>query len=126
MNLYQRKGAHVARKLGLIIAGLGLALLLISAAEAQTTFGGDAQHTANYSPEAQGLNAVRWTASIDLNNTGAFAHYGAPLITLANTIFVPVKTGTNGGFQINVFNAANGTVLYSLSTDYMQPPHNWI
>jgi hypothetical protein len=50
MNLDQRTGAHIARKLGLITAGLGLALLLICAAEAQTTFGGNAQHTAKYSP----------------------------------------------------------------------------
>src|SRR5438309_10822047 len=46
---------------------------------------------------------MRSTASIDLNNTGGFAHYGAPVITHPNTIFVPVKTGSTGGFQISVF-----------------------
>lgn len=108
-----------------------LAVVLATAAlcAAQTivpTFGGNAQHTAVYNPTAQNLNAVHWTTSIDLNNTGAFAHYGAPLITPANTIFVPQKTGASGGFQINVFNAVNGTALYSLTTDYSQPSHNWI
>lgn len=81
MNLHQRKVAHVLRKLGLLTASLGLAFLTISEAEAQTTFGGNAQHTANYSPAAQNLNVVHWTTSIDLNNTGGFAHYGAPVIT---------------------------------------------
>lgn len=108
-----------------------LAVVLATAAlcAAQTivpTFGGNAQHTAVYNPTAQNLNAVHWTTSIDLNNTGAFAHYGAPLITPANTIIVPQKTGASGGFQINVFNAVNGTALYSLTTDYTQPSHNWI
>ncbi len=126
MNLDQRTKAHVARKLELITISLGLVLLLIRAAEAQTTFGGNAQHTAIYSPAAQNLNAVHWTTSIDLNNTGGYAHYGAPVITPANTIFVPVKISAADGFQINVFNAATGAALYSLSTDYVQPSHNWI
>ncbi|HEY6348885.1 MAG TPA: Ig-like domain-containing protein [Candidatus Angelobacter sp.] len=109
---------------------LPLILLALSAvASAQTivpTFGGNAQHTAVYNPTAQHLNAIHWSAPIDLNNTGAFAHYGAPLITPANTIVVPQKTGANSGFQINVFNAVNGAALYTLTTDYVQPSHNWI
>jgi len=72
-------------------------ILFAFAAHAQTIvpmFGGNAQHTAVYSPAAQHLNSIHWSASIDLNNTGAFAHYGAPLITPANTIVVPQKTGS--------------------------------
>src|SRR5215471_9256410 len=98
MHLNQRTKAHVAKKPGLITAGLGFVFLLIHAAEAQTTFGGNAQHTAIYSPAAQNLNTVHWTTSIDLNNTGGYAHYGAPVITPANTIFVPGKTGATDGF----------------------------
>jgi hypothetical protein len=89
-------------------------------------FGGNAQHTANYNPAAQHLNSIHWSTSIDLNNTGAFAHYGAPLITPANTIVVPQKTGSTGGFQISVLNGANGAAMYTLTTDYTQPSHNWI
>lgn len=110
---------------------LPLILLTLCAAaiHAQTivsTFGGNAQHTAVYNPAAQHLNAIHWSTPIDLNNTGAFAHYGAPLITPAETIVVPVKTGANGGFEINVFNAVNGAAMYSLTTDYTQPSHDWI
>src|SRR5215831_7172410 len=104
-------------------------ILLALTAHAQTIvpmFGGNAQHTAVYSPAAQHLNSIHWSASIDLNNTGAFAHYGAPLITPANTIIVPQKTGANGGFQISVLNAVNGAAMYTLTTDYTQPSHNWI
>src|ERR1035438_10388427 len=74
----QRSVGRFRRKLGLVITSLGLALLLVGEAMAQTTFAGNAQHTAIYSPTAQSLNTVHWTAPIDLNNTGAYAHYGAP------------------------------------------------
>ncbi len=108
---------------------LAITIALVGRTSAQTSvpsFAGNAQHTAVYTHAAQDLNSVHWTTSIDLNNTGAFAHYGAPLITPANTIFVPVKTGSSGGFKINVFNAIDGTALYTLTTDYTQPSHNWI
>src|SRR6266700_3880317 len=107
MSWHPNTLARLPGKPGLATAGLGftlgLAFLMIGEAGAQTTFGGNAQHTANYSPAAQSLNAVHWTTSIDLNNSGGYAHYGAPLITPANTIFVPVKTGRIDGFRIDVF-----------------------
>jgi hypothetical protein len=73
-----------------------------------------------------GVRVVPAQLEDDLNNTGGYAHYGAPVITPANTIFVPVKTGATGGFEVNVFNASTGASLYTLSTDYTQPSHNWI
>ena len=105
---------------------LALALITITSAAAQSTFGGNAQHTANYSTPAQSLNKVHWTAPIDLTNTGALAHYGAPLITPANTVFVPVKVNATSGFQVSVLNGSNGSSMYTLSSDYVQPSHNWI
>ena len=115
------------RKRTLITLGLAVVLGLAGQARSQnvSTFAGNAQHTANYNPAAQDLNAIHWSTSIDLNNTGAFAHYGAPLLTPANTIIVPVKTASDG-FQVNVINAANGTALYTLASDYIMPSHHWI
>ena len=94
----------------------------IATAQPVLTFGGNSQHTAVYQTAAQDLNRIRWSTSIDLDNTGAFAHYGAPLITASNTVIVPVKIAQNGGFgfQTNVFNGA-GTQQYSLATDYILP-----
>lgn len=129
MVFHQLNPNPVMRKLTVVttlLLAITFAFAGPAAAQSVPSFAGNAQHTANYSTAAQNLNAVHWTTSIDLNNTGAFAHYGAPLITSANTIFVPVKTGASGGFKINVFNAANGTALYTLTTDYTQPSHNWI
>ncbi len=36
-----------------------------------------------------------------------------------------MKTASNG-FEVNVFNAANGTALYTLTTDYILPSYGWI
>lgn len=88
------------------------------------TFAGNAQHTAIYQPAALNLNTIRWSTSIDLNNTGAFAHYGAPVITAADTILVPVKTAGNG-FRVDAFRN-DGVAKYSLTTDYVLPNHTWI
>jgi len=109
---------------------LGFAVLFTLAGPAGadttvSTFAGNAQHTAVYTAAAQDLNAIRWSTAIDLNTSGAFAHFGGPLLTPANTIVVPVKTAANG-FLINVFDAADGSAKYSLTTDYILPSHNWI
>jgi len=86
-------------------------------------FAGNAQHTAVYQPAARDLNRIRWSTTID-TNPGAFAHYGAPLITASNTVVVPVKT--SAGFQINTFNGVDGTAKYTLTTDYILPSSSWI
>jgi hypothetical protein len=90
-----------------------------------STFAGNAQHTAVYDAAAQPLNAIRWSTTIDFNTSGALAHYGAPLLTAANTVLVPVRTSANR-FLINAFNAADGTAKYSLTSDYILPPHDWV
>lgn len=41
-------------------------------------------------------------------------------------MLVPVKTGTAGGFEIQAFNGADGTLLYTLTTDYSLPVHDWV
>jgi hypothetical protein len=89
------------------------------------TFAGNAQHTAVYSATAQDLNAIHWSTVIDLNPSGAFAHYGSPLLTSSNTIVVPVKTASDG-FELKVLNAVDGSAKYSLATDYVLPSHGWI
>jgi len=88
-------------------------------------FGGNAQHTSNYPVSAQPLNTIKWTASIDLNNTGALIHYGAPLVTTANTVLVPVKTAIDG-FEVDAYNGFTGQQKYKLDSDYILPEHNWI
>src|ERR1051326_4172831 len=104
---------------------LALSDHVVDATTSIDMFAGNAQHTAIYQTPAQSLNTIRWSTTIDLNNTGAYAHYGAPLITAANSVIVPVKTGSNG-FEINVFDGASGSLKYTLTTDYALPSYNWI
>jgi hypothetical protein len=40
-------------------------------------------------------------------------------------VIVPVKTGANGGFEVEALNGATGSVLWTQTTDYVLPPHNW-
>ena len=87
-------------------------------------FAGNAQHTANFQPAAQPLNRIQWSTTIDLN-PGDFAHYGAPLVTAANTLITPVKTATDG-FQVDAFDGTSGAAKYTLTTDYVLPNHDWI
>jgi glucose/arabinose dehydrogenase len=96
----------------------------IQVGDAVTTFAGNAQHTAIFNPAAQDLNRIRWSTTIDLDNTSA-AHYGAPLITAANTVITPVKI-PGSLFQVKAFEGATGAAKYTLSTDYILPPHGWI
>jgi hypothetical protein len=114
---------------GLFAAGV-ICIVFAGAAKSAfaqaTTFGGNAQHTSVYAAPAQNLNIFKWVTSVDLNNTGALIHYGSPLVTAANTVLIPVKTGATDGFQVRAVNGNNGTAKYILTTDYILPTHNWI
>src|SRR5437870_2012852 len=107
----------------LVRANSGSAVNAPAQAPSVPTFAGNAQHTAIYQPAAQNLNLIRWSTTIDLNNSGptptptpTLTHYGAPLITSANTVLVPVKT-SGDGFQVNAFDGSDGAAKYTLTTD---------
>src|SRR5436190_2114681 len=111
---------------------VALAILLFSQlahAQSWNNHSRDSQHTALSSVASQPLNAVRWQTPVDLNpqysGNDLLIHYGSPLITLANTIIVPVKTGASGGFRVEGRNGANGSLIWTQTTDYILPPHNW-
>jgi hypothetical protein len=87
------------------------------------TFAGNAQHTGLYTNPAQPLTTIRWTTPVDLTSGSSGSHYGAPLVTAANTVIVPVKAST--GFRVSVFEAQTGRPKYNLNTDYRLPSYNW-
>jgi hypothetical protein len=95
------------------------------------TFGGDAQHAALSTVASQPLGRILWQTPVDTapqyGGGGSYllTHYGSPVITAKNTVMVPVKTTANGGFRFEARSGATGTLLWSATSDYVVPPHNW-
>jgi hypothetical protein len=107
---------------------------------AWTTFAKNAHHMAASTTASESLSSIHWQTPVDLHPQysgrrpgdlpgGAeelLIHYGTPLITAANTVIVPVKTGTSGGFRVEAHTASNGSLVWSAPTDYLLPPsHGW-
>jgi subtilisin family serine protease len=95
-----------------------------------SSYAGNAQHTADSIVPSQPLQGVRWETPVDLSpqysGSELLIHYGSPLVTQANTVVVPVKTGATNGFEIEGLAGATGTTLWTQVTDYVLPPHNWV
>jgi hypothetical protein len=77
---------------------------------------------------SQPLEAIHWSSPVDLAPPSGeiLIHYGSPLVTPANTVIVPVKTGSAGGYTVRAINGQSGALIWSASTDYVLPLHNWI
>ena len=113
---------------------VGFSLLFGSAARATppvwSGYGGNAQHTSVSTVAAQRLDAILWQAPVDLlpqytSGGSLLAHYGSPMVTAANTVLVPVKTGATDGFRVDARSGADGSLLWQYNSDYSLPSHNW-
>jgi hypothetical protein len=93
------------------------------------TFAGNAQHTALSQTAMQPLTRIHWQTPVDLNpqysGPNLLIHYGSPLLTAANTVIVPVKTGATGGFRVEARGGNDGALKWSLTTDYILPAASW-
>src|SRR5579863_6992040 len=100
--------------------------LLGASAEAQTgawlTHAHDDQHTALSRLQSQPLDAIHWKVPVDLHPPSGeiLIHYGSPLITAANTVVVPVKTGADS-FRVDAHNGVNGELLWTMNTNWRAP-----
>ncbi len=92
--------------------------------------GHDPQHSSISKTAGQPLSQIKWQQLIDLNRvysgTSLLIHYGVPLVTRQNTIVIPVKTGADGGFQVEGHDATNGAIKWTLVSDYILPTHDWV
>jgi hypothetical protein len=98
---------------------------------AWVSYGGNAQHTAVSAIASQDLGRIAWSHAVDLapQYTGSGAlltHYGSPVVTTRNTVVIPVKTGATGGYRVEGRVGASGALVWSMATDYLTPPHNWL
>jgi uncharacterized protein (TIGR03437 family) len=102
----------------------------VPASVAWSGYARDEHHTALSLDQSQPLNQIRWSTPVDLQpqytSGELYIHYGSPLVTTANTVLVPVKTGATGGFRLEAHSASQGALLWSMTTDYVLPPHDWI
>ena len=121
MNLRQAVGA--------VLAILSLAGPALGRAQRWNNFARDPHHSALSSAVSQSLNQIHWQTPVDLDpqysSNKLQIHYGSPLVTAENAVIVPVKTGAQGGFQVEARRGSNGRLIWSLPTDYILPPHNW-
>jgi hypothetical protein len=108
-------------------------IVLIVSAQGQVAWQGyakNAQHSALSTTRSQPLSTIVWHTPVDLqpqyDGNDLFAHYGAPLATAANTIIVPVKTGASDGFELQARRGSDGTLLWTQTSDYTLPLHNWV
>ena len=120
---------HLAQRR--LVAGCVVAVLWILVGQAARgdwrTHAGNPQHTALSAVAAQPLQMIRWSTPVDLAPpaNAILIHYGSPLVTAGNTVIVPVKTGSGGGYLVEARGAQDGALLWSADTDYILPPHNW-
>jgi len=93
------------------------------AAQAWPTHSHDAQHTGISAAGAQSLAKIHWSVPVDLAPPVGeiFIHYGSPVITAANTVIVPVKTGPDN-FRVEAHDGASGGLLWMQNTGYFAPP----
>src|SRR6516165_4695031 len=82
----------------------------------------DAQHTGVSAIGSQPLTKIHWHTPVDLAlpQGEILIHYGSPLVTPANTVIIPIKTGADT-FKIGARSGATGAHLWSLATSYTAP-----
>ena len=93
-------------------------------------FSRDAQHTTASAIATPPLNRIVWQTPVDLApqySGGGYllTHYGSPVISAMNTVLVPVKTAAQGSFRFEARSGTNGGLIWSATSDYVVPPHNW-
>jgi hypothetical protein len=94
-----------------------------------TTVGGNAQHTGLSTVASQPLTVKKWSTKLDKTRPDdstdeIFAHFGTPIITPANTVFVPVKTAL-GSYQVEVHSGGTGAILRTFDTAWTPPSSIW-
>jgi hypothetical protein len=116
-------------KTATLVAALTLASRGTQLAQTWQGYAHDPQHTAQSSVPSQPLAQIIWQTPVDLHpqfqGDDLHVHYGSPLITTANTVIIPVKTGDTDGFELQARSGADGSLLWTQTTDYTLPPSSW-
>jgi hypothetical protein len=131
MTFGDRSGFAVRDGAGVWVFVVGLLAVGAPASRGQSWPGhaNDSQHTAISNTRSQVPEVIRWQTPVDLDpqyyGSALYTHYGSPMITSGNTVLVPVKTGSGGGFRIEAHAGTTGALLWKLASDYELPSYNW-
>ena len=117
-----RSSVPYIRALFLVIVLLFCVSYSIAQSGAWPTHSHDEQHTGVSSVASQPFSSIHWRTRVDLTvSTGEIlVHYGSPLVTAANTVIVPVKTGPDS-FRVEAHNGGNGDLIWTQPTGYHAP-----
>jgi len=115
------------RVLALVIAAASFPFAQDTASPSWPNYAHDAHHSAVSAVAAQSLSNIHWSTPVDLDPPSGeiFIHYGSPLITAANTVIVPVKTGTNS-FRVEAHKGSDGTLVWTQKTNYHAPSASFL
>jgi hypothetical protein len=119
----RNKSTRLQRVIFIFAIFLSCTVLSASAvAQGWLTHAHDEQHSSLSTVQSQSLKSIHWHVPVDLNPPQGeiFIHYGSPLVTAANTVIVPVKTGSNS-FRVEAHNGATGAQLWLHKTAYVAP-----
>src|SRR5215472_16935071 len=127
-----RQGADMKRAFACALGLLCTMPAFAQKAPAWRGYAANERHTAAAPARGQSLANIHWSMAVDLAPPGhgkapdaIHAHYAEPMITGTNTVLVPVKTTSSGNFEIDAVKGHDGRQLWTMSTDYTLPPHDW-
>ena len=125
-----RRAGFGKAALGLLAVVLSTALPSQSSAQAWRSYGQNSQHSLQSQNPSLIPQMIRWQTPVDLvpqySGNDLYIHYGSPVITRRNLVLVPVKTSATGSFRVEARQGNNGSLLWSLDSDYVFPQHNWV
>jgi hypothetical protein len=97
---------------------------------AWSNHGGNFTHAAQSPATAQALQRTLWSTPVDLAppyraEGFLLIHYGAPVISAANVVMLPVKRDAAGTFRVEARDGTTGALLWQQDTDYILPVSSW-
>ena len=101
-------------------------------ATAWSSYARDAQHSAQSTVAGQALDDIHWETPVDLHpqysGEDLLIHYGTPIVTVNNTVIVPERNETAGGYDVKAFDGASGALKWvqTEAEEFVNPASSWV
>ena len=129
-SLFGSKPARRAVILGALVIATNLLTPGRASAQGWPGYAHDPQHSCLDLGASQLPQKIRWKTSVDQSIAQGgggtiYIHYGTPVITRLNTVVAPIKTTGGGNYEVSAFSGATGVKLWTASSNYTLPAHDW-